>query len=675
VCRQEDRAGLQRLVFNMHDSNVVKFDEVIHHNNMMDSHTRRALYSNIRRQIAHNFEVANKKNKSAICRYCRVSAGPLNEYVAFVVFSETDESVVDTSASRDETVLPSVDNNSVKAETNVDMEKTASEGCQSEREVSKTTVDYPVDIKSESHEVLSKIKQCEILGEITPCKPAEKQKREMLHVSRVRERKSKNVTTSRLEVTQTAGTGEESAQTQVGHSVQVSEREGPTQKVVDEIVEQETYMTKTSAMLGDEVQDVKRDDEPCVMSQPDEKVVDGVVEQETYVDKTSAMLVDEVQDVDPGDVPCFMSQPDEKVVDEMVEQETTTVLVSEVQDVEPDDELFIVSQPDEKVDEIVDQEAYVNQTSAVLVDEVQDVEPDDEPCVMSQPDEKVVDEMVEQKTTAVLVSEVQDVEPDDELFIVSQPDEMDVMNEHDLPKHSADEILMGKILSLPRDNEVNIEAKNQTNDLPEMDASGELYVWQTDTILQGKSDTTSDDVDLKNTEYEKLLDWLSSRTDSTTAFHRFPTLYDLPVLAPRENTERSVTWRLAEKFVPSKSATERGLTTRNRFGDEGVAGGQMSSDRRAASDVIFIGPYDTSMIRQIEVVRRRVSQVCHDMLPLSSSDIFCVTDVGCDINLTSVSDIVNTSRVSTAQFTAYTASNTKSACVSCVLLRFPPPIM
>jgi len=634
VCRQEDRAGLQRLVFNMHDSSVVKFDEVIHHNNMMDGHTRRALYSNIRRQIAHNFEVANKKNKSAICRYCRVSAGPLNEYVAFVVFSETDESVVDTSASRDETVLPSVDNNSVKAETNVDMEKTASEGCQSEREVSKTTVDYPVDIKSESHEVLSKIKQCEILGEITPCKAAEKQKREMLHVSRVRERKSKNVTTSRLEVTQTAGTGEESAQTQVGHSVQVSEREGPTQKVVDEIVEQETYMTKTSAMLGDEVQDVKPDDEPCVMS-----------------------------------------QPDEKVVDEMVEQETTTVLVSEVQDVEPDDEPFIVSQPDEKVDEIVDQEAYVNQTSAVLVDEVQDVEPDDEPCVMSQPDEKVVDEMVEQKTTAVLVSEVQDVEPDDELFIVSQPDEMDVMNEHDLPKHSADEILMGKILSLPRDNEVNIEAKNQTNDLPEMDASGELYVWQTDTILQGKSDTTSDDVDLKNMEYEKLLDWLSSRTDSTTAFHRFPTLYDLPVLAPRENTERSVTWRLAEKFVPSKSATERGLTTRNRFGDEGVAGGQMSSDRRAASDVIFIGPYDTSMIRQIEVVRRRVSQVCHDMLPLSSSDIFCVTDVGCDINLTSVSDIVNTSRVSTAQFTAYTASNTKSACVSCVLLRFPPPIM
>ena len=87
--------------------------------------------------------------------------------------------------------------------------------------------------------------------------------------------------------------------------------------------------------------------------------------------------------------------------------------------------------------------------------------------------------------------------------------------------------------------------------------------------------------------------------------HRFPTLCDLPVLAPEENAERSVTWRLAEKFVPSKPVTEPLLS----------AAEQTFKDGKAASDVIFVGPYDRTVVKHREVVRRRVGQICDDILP------------------------------------------------------------
>ena len=97
VCRSDDRACLQRLVFNMQASDIAKFDEVIQHNSSMDEHVRRALYANIRRQIARNFKQASRKRKTAICQYCKV----MDEYVAFVVFSETDP-----SSSQDKTDPP-----------------------------------------------------------------------------------------------------------------------------------------------------------------------------------------------------------------------------------------------------------------------------------------------------------------------------------------------------------------------------------------------------------------------------------------------------------------------------------------------------------------------------------------------------------------------------------------
>lgn len=86
---------------------------------------------------------------------------------------------------------------------------------------------------------------------------------------------------------------------------------------------------------------------------------------------------------------------------------------------------------------------------------------------------------------------------------------------------------------------------------------------------------------------------------------------------------------------------------------------------KTASDV---GPYDSEVIRHSEVVRRQVHHICSDLLPKSSSDIYCITDIGSDVGLTDVGDIVNISNLSPGQFVACTA-----CCVSCAL-RFSPQL-
>ena len=492
--RNNDRACLQRLVFNMRDSDVVKFDDVIQHNSTMDSRTRQALYRNIRRQIACYFEDANKKQTSPVCRYCKVAAGALNEYVAFVVFSETAEFGVDASAGEDEIVVT----RSVNAGRNVDPRNGGSEGLKA---VSRTTGDNHTERESDNQEVVE-VKQNESV----------QRKKDVPRGSQVQEQKTRNVMTARQDVTQTSGVGEQLAEKQAVDNVEVSKHRDSTQTVV----------------LG-----------------------------ETVLQEMNVM----------------------KTVD------------NHVDDVEP---VGVISRSD--------------------------------------------------------VPTPEDREPPR------------IMNNHEL---CADVVVAGATSSQPHDHDVIIEVDNQSTDSPELNGSGELYAWKTDVRLKSTSDAASDDVGLRNTEYEILSDWLSSRVDSTTAIHRFPVLYDLPVLAPRENPERSVTWRLAEKFAPSKPATE----------PVAPANEQVFKHKKAASDVIFIGPYDRDVIIHSEVVRRRVSYVCDDMLPLSASDIICVTDVGHDVSLTRISDIVNMSKLSAtkAKFGAYTGADTKSSCASCVLLIFTPP--
>ena len=486
VYRTNDRACLQRLVFNMQDSDVLRFDERICHNSSLDRRTRRALYSNIRRQVARNFELANNNQMNPICRYCRMDTGQLNEYVAFVVFSEAADFQVSTSASQD-VMLPApgaADATGTAAGRNVDVGEFG-------------TSEFRGVVEESANGSHSEITagNWEVIGEVKEREPAKKP--EMKH-----------------------SLGADKKQ-EVENNVEVGRREDVTHEVVDAI--------KTGSM------------------------------------KTSTTLVDQFEDIET-----------------------------------------------------------------------------DEPDVMTQLDE-----------SEGIPKDLND-----------QPSELDV------PEQSVDEI--ATVSSPPHERTVAMEARSLPGDSLDMDVSVELYVWNSSVVLQTNTDNSSDEADPKNTEYEKLSDWLSSRIDSTTAIHRFPTLHDLPVLGPRENPEMSVTWRLAEKFMPSTA--ERNAGMKNGAGDKYVASTEAEELKagKAASDVIFIGPYDSIVIRHSEVVRRRVNQTCDDVLPRSSSEVICVVDVGTDVGLTSVGDIVDTSRLSAEQYDIYTATNASRTQVSCAVVKLIP---
>jgi len=492
----------------MQDSDIVKFDDHIRHNATMDGRTRRALYTNIRLQVARNFEQANKSHQQPVCRYCRVTAGPLSDYVAFVRFSETAE--FSTSASQGESIHSAAAKKSTGAEGKANVGKPGSKFSHAAKELGKTAVDNHSGIKGQSRE---------ILGEIVQYK-SKKKKKVMPAGRRMPERKAKTVITLGPETEQTSRAGKQLAQKQVDSNV--------------------TEDSKYKILIPEVI--------------------------ETDVKKTSAMLVDHIPEVEPVDECNISCQPDEP--DRMMNLE-----------------------------------------------------------------------------------------------------ELDVTNKQDVPEESPGTTITEKVSSLPHTHEVVVEGHSRLDD----SSDSEFCVWKNDTELPANLDANTD---VKNVEFKKLSDWLFLRIGLTTAIHRFPTQYDLPVLGPQENLEQSVTWRLAEKFSPSNSLMEQKLTTRKKTHNEHVpvAEDQRLKEGKAASHVVFIGPYDASVIKHSEVVRRRVSQILDDLLPQSSADIFCVTDVGVDVNLTRVDDIVDTSRVSAVQFSALTVSDAESSPVSCVLLRFSPSV-
>jgi len=594
LCRNNDQASLQHLVFNMHDSDIDKFDDVIRHNSTMDSTTRRALYSKIRCQIAHNFELARKTDKSQICRYCRMKAGTLNEYVAFIYFTETPEFGVGTSASQGEAVPPVVHKTSPTG-MDVNMGTTGSDDHGTDSNVSKTAVDDPTEIRSQSRD---------ILGEVIQRDRSEKMKELAPHDSVAEEREAGDVRTSRPEAAQTSSAVELQANIYAGIS---GDQDGQRGKVIGQIIQLKSDTKQTSAS---ELPDV----EPKVTTQTSHAV-------EQLADDDAVITEDQAGQTG-------------KVIGKTVQLKTgtkkvPTLLLSELSDVEPDDETSCPTELDGAVEE-----------QPHLVSEV---------------------EGAKKSTDKIVTGNLSGWSHEQKAETEEQPH---LMGEVYAAEQSRDDIVAGNSSECNAWSEVSSSVDDSA------DASEVLYEWKPDMVLKPNLDSSSDDVELKNTEFRKLSDWLCSTTDPTTTFHRYPTLCDLPVLAPQKNPERSVTWRLAEKFEPSKpTKSEPG----NVMCDEGLTNG----NRKPASDVIFIGPYDPSVIRHGEVVRRRVSHICDELLPYSASDIICVndvTDIGSDVQLTRLRDIVVSypELLAAAQFAAYTAVDPNATHVSCVLLKFRP---
>ena len=460
----------------MRDTDIAKFDETIQLNSTMDDSSRRALHSGIRKQIARNFDSANKKRPKPVCRYCRLSVGSANEYIAFVVFSEASENVASTSSSQDKAdVVDGSGENSGCGKT----------GSADDGELWKKTVDSPSQIEQRS--LSDKWSKSEIKeGAVSACR-------------------SEDVADLRPE---TSGGGE---------------------------------LLPQSRTDTDDVESTEGE------------VTAGQTEPTDLV-KGCANGLPQIGDLDVSG-----------------KLDTATKSHSELDDVGS---------------QLVEPEAPAGGES-------------DLPC----PDTKV---------------EGQSDLPDDT---------PDVATEETMSSQPTDAVAYS----------------------PKIDSSSKLYAWKSGTKLRLSS--TMEDKDM---EFERLSEWLGRRIGSTTAVHRFPSLYHLPVLGPLENPEQSVTWRLAEQYGKGNPSQDADST-------------------EMASDVIFVGPNDSNVVsNHREVLRRVVAMICDNLLPRAMSDVLCVSDVGVDVSVTAVSDIISTQNLSPGQFNAYTVLDTESNGVSCVLLKFCP---
>jgi hypothetical protein len=197
-----------------------------------------------------------------------------------------------------------------------------------------------------------------------------------------------------------------------------------------------------------------------------------------------------------------------------------------------------------------------------------------------------------------------------------------------------------------------------------------LYIWDDKTLLVDTvvSETVEDKDNGRNAEFKSLLKWLKPKIGSETRLVRFPVAEDLAILSPVEKPEQSVTWRLAESLQGRKHVVglKCGRVDGGGCNDSGVLQtcGKMSN----VSSVIFIGPFDPTVVRHCEIVRRRVAHVIDDLTP-DDGDVYCVTDIGSEVGLSHLTDIVGTSVKSLSCVRAYTAVNPRCVPASCVLLR------
>ena len=190
-----------------------------------------------------------------------------------------------------------------------------------------------------------------------------------------------------------------------------------------------------------------------------------------------------------------------------------------------------------------------------------------------------------------------------------------------------------------------------------------LYVWNVKTsLISDTNKSRAEKIVNHEAEFTRIKEYLMSRIDARTALQRYPSHYDIPLLSPEVPPPFSVTNRLVNFFVPARKEDSfggyaSGRTTRrchrslggtkNHSSTRDSEVFQMKSDEvvtGSASSIVFVGPFDPHVVRHDEYVRRRITAVL-DSIDDNVGDVCYVTDIGQDVQLTRMADIVGTTRL------------------------------
>lgn len=82
-CSYRNEDELHRLMFNVQDKDISKFDSAVQHNDSLSDEIREELYSNIRQQISDNFDKAEQSCGQCVGKLCLIK--PLSTHVGFVL--------------------------------------------------------------------------------------------------------------------------------------------------------------------------------------------------------------------------------------------------------------------------------------------------------------------------------------------------------------------------------------------------------------------------------------------------------------------------------------------------------------------------------------------------------------------------------------------------------------
>jgi hypothetical protein len=604
----DDSATVSRLIFSMQISDVAEFDKKIAHNSTLDAEARRALYRGLRQQIARNFKKATELKGRRVCSYCHIGgSSDYDKEVAFVLITKDLAAL----GAVQETNSSSSDDGSLEKNLTQNAEGKHSKDLQSvtgacgsgsgreEKHVKKEAAEAEVaDEKGK--------KNAKTVGQATTSVVDESRKKEVKLTGEKKghdNHKSKGTAHRKESDRKPVETDFHKKDKDADNKVKSCEKHLSVSAKTK--MKDKERAHKSSRKTGGEVQKsaLKTDHVKAKSSEDSSRKAAHRLEHkkdETKVGEADVLgRGDNLKDM--GNKQCFGNLP------------------------------ALVTEKSRIGEKVADEKSGSGKTA-----------------------QKPTDIRTEQRDFAVNT----DGEPGKET--VSEGAQTDCIGEGCTAVGRIIEILVPAPVSgfcgaaLEVENSVAQDSR----------MFGSLFVWDDSSVLASSQRLTdAEKVLSQETEFDVFKQYIVSRIDATTILRQFPTASDARLLSPEDTVKSSVTRRLVDFFLP-----EKGDSPRSRLGGAGGTGGnrkgngprinpnrceafEMEDDERkpgSASSVTFIGPFDRAVIQHDEYVRQRIADVVDSSLWSTSADggdVICVTDVGCDVQLVRVADVIGATRL------------------------------
>lgn len=622
-----DSASVSRLIFSMQVSDIAEYDKKITHNATLDADARRALYRGLRQQIARNFKKASELKGRRVCSYCHIGgSSDYDKEVAFVLITKDLAAFgagqeTSSSSSGDDGCLRKKQAQNAEKRHLKDTKSAKGASCSSSGREEKhiKTEAKEAEVADDKGDKTSKVG-----GTATTSVRGESKKKKVLLTDEKKKHHSKYKAEGTVHL-------HESERKQLKTGIHKTNKDAD--KIVTSVDEHHRILAKTK----------KKDQGKEAVHKSSRGEV-----------KKSAVKTDHVK------------EKGSEVSNKKQKKNEINVRETEVSG-------------GEKNLESVGNEQHNNNLPALVTEQS---------CI----GEKVAVEKSDGIKTADKSSGFH-TEPRDVALNTDRESVEETVSEGaqtDRVKEGC--IAIGRVVEIlqpaPVSGSVGAAFKAKNSTTPGVRMFGSLFLLDDNSVLASGQCLT--DEDSQKNEFELFKQYIASRIDSTTILRRFPTASDAELLAPKDTVKPSVTRRLVDFFISEGKDNSRKGRLSGPGRSSSIGNGdkckidpnrletfEMKDDERtpgSASSVNFIGPFDRDVIQHDEYIRQRIAHVVDSSswsTPADGGDVICVTDVGCDVQLVRVADVIGATRLPRdVSCRALVGVDTRRESASSVLLLF-----